>query len=183
MIIALYLLIVFVLLMLSRQDYKSKEVSSMPLVFLVIFSTILSFIDNYSFENMKTGFFLVGVFVILELLTTTFIQEVAAKIFRSEELGNAVFISNGDFPLIFVFGAIFGMPLALFGIWLTFVLIAISGIIIKIIESINHTKNDELLTIPAIPYFSIVFLVLVVMKYFGFLYIIDNILKLLGYSL
>lgn len=153
---------IILFIILAYYDQKSKEVSSLLLSLLVLV-TIYYSLNLRGLDGVIDGFLMVGAFVIFELLTTTLIQDVVGKIYKDKGYETAVLIGNGDFPAIFVYGAMFGIKEGLFAIWCVFILIAVGGYIMNLYFYKEDNKSQPL-TVAAYPYFALVFILFIINK-------------------
>ncbi len=172
-----YLPITVLLGYLAYSDYKHKSINSSLLSLLVVFSIVLAFQKDNPLDALGNGVMFVGAFVLLEILTTTLIQEVIVKLFKKDKYKNAILLADGDMPIIFLFGVAFQMHIAIVGILFALAMMSIYGMIMELASK----NNEEVRTDPAYPYFVFSFVVVLVMEYLGKLELISNFVRKLGY--
>ena len=155
----LYLILFYLLIILSFIDFEFKAVPD----YLLIFALITAFfIDNFDFKSMLI---FTGGFVLLEIFITFYIQNIKAKILKDETLKTQKAMGEGDIPIIAILGGILGIELGLIAIFLS----AILAIIPSLINSIVKKEIET----PFIPFLAIaLFLVFINQQYF---------INLLGY--
>jgi leader peptidase (prepilin peptidase)/N-methyltransferase len=155
----LYLILFYLLIILSFIDFEFKAVPD----YLLIFALITAFfIDNFDFKSMLI---FTGGFVLLEIFITFYIQNIKAKILKDETLKTQKAMGEGDIPIIAILGGILGIELGLIAIFLSAILAIIPSLINSIIKKEIET--------PFIPFLAIaLFLVFINQQYF---------INLLGY--
>ena len=149
----LYLLLFYILIVLSFIDFKYKAVPD----YLLILSLLVSFfILDF---NFKTMLIFSGGFVLLEIFITFYIQNIKSRLVDDENLKTQKAMGEGDIPIIAIIGGVLGVKLGLIAIFLS----AIFAIIPSILN--NIIKKD--IETPFIPYLALaLFVVFITDNYF-----------------
>jgi len=155
----IFLLLSYILIVLSFIDLKYKAVPDYLLVLALIVSFI--YILFFTIENIENLFLFAGGIVILEIFVTFYIQNIKSKIVDDKSLEGQRSLGEGDIPIIAIIGGVLGLKLGLIALFLS----AILAIIPSLINIIMKKENET----PFIPFLAMGFLIV----FLGKMYILD----------
>jgi len=135
----------YTLLVLSFIDLRYKAVPDYLLVFAMLVLII------YILIYKQTAFFdlilFIGGIVLIEFFLTFYIQNIKAKILKDKSLKEQKSLGEGDIPIVGIIGALLGVQLGMFAIFLAAILAIIPSLLNRIIKKDIET--------PFIPYLSL----------------------------
>jgi leader peptidase (prepilin peptidase)/N-methyltransferase len=141
--------IFYTLIVLSFIDFKYKAVPSYLLIIVVIFALLVG-------DTMATFMFMGG-FVLLELVTTFYIQTIKARITDNPELESQRALGEGDIPIAGVIGGLLGIQLGVTAIFV--------AAIIALIPAIYNLFGKQEIQTPFIPFLSLGLLIVYISEF------------------
>jgi len=137
----LYLILFYLLIILSFIDFEFKAVPD----YLLIFALITAFfIDNFDFKSMLI---FTGGFVLLEIFITFYIQNIKARLTNNKDLETQKALGEGDIPIIAIMGGILGLQLTLIAIFLSAIFAIIPSLFNMIVKKDIETPFIPFLTL------------------------------------
>ena len=141
--------IFYTLIVLSFIDFKYQSVPSYLLIIVVIFTLLVG-------DTMATLMFMGG-FVLLELVTTFYIQTIKARITDNPELENQRALGEGDIPIAGVIGGLLGVQLGVTAIFV--------AAILALIPAIYNLFGKKEIQTPFIPFLSLGLLIVYISEF------------------
>jgi len=161
----LYAVFFGVLIYLSHQDYKDKEVGLVALSLLVVDSIFLQYFNLSNLREfvnaMDFALVFLGIIVLFELFATTFLNTIVAK--YNSDFQDSISIGIGDFPVFFSIALILNS----FNKLISFLIIL--GIVVLIFNLFNKKEKE----IALIPFLSVSLVIELVFK-INFVNILQN---------
>ncbi len=131
------------LVVLSFYDLKYKAVPD----YLLLLSLVLSFlVTKYDFYYaLENAIICVGAIVLLNFIVTFYIQNIKSRIFKDDRFKTQTALGEGDMPIIASFGAILGLELTIFTVFLSALIAIIHWVYIRFVQ-----KEHEIPFIPSL---------------------------------
>lgn len=134
----------YLLILLSFIDFKYKAVPDYLLILLLC--VVLLYLVLFNMQNFQILFIFIGGIVLLEMFVTFYIQNIKSKIYHDESLQEQKALGEGDIPIVGAMGAVLGLQMGIFALFLAAVLAIIPAIVNKVIHKDIET--------PFIPFLS-----------------------------
>ena len=132
-------LLFYNLIVLSIIDLRFKSVPDYLLILAILLALIIG--------DLKNALIFMGIFSLLELILTFYIQKIKSRITNNKRLESQSSLGNGDIPIAGVIGGLLGFQLGVSAIFLAAVLALFPALY-------NLISKDEIET-PFIPYLSL----------------------------
>jgi leader peptidase (prepilin peptidase)/N-methyltransferase len=129
----------YVLIVLSFIDFKHKSVPD----YLLIVAIVLTLIIGNTIDTLV----FMGGFLMLELITTFYIQNIKSKITKNTDLENQRALGEGDIPIAGVIGGLLGIQLGITAI--------LFGAIIALIPALYNLFFKKEIETPFIPFLTL----------------------------
>lgn len=136
--------IFYLLILLSFIDLKYKAVPDYLLILLLCM--VVLYLSIFDLESFSLLFIFIGGIVLLEIFVTFYIQNIKSKIYKDDTLKEQKALGEGDIPIVGAIGAVLGLQMGIFALFLAAVLAIIPATINKIIHKDIET--------PFIPFLS-----------------------------